>query len=80
MTEKERTVANPLPGVVQEEGIAESGKEVEDAKLVHLSTKLVLPALWEVKKWGGVKKHFKRYIKELYISPESLTVLLDLKT
>lgn len=43
-TKKERTVANSLPGVVQEEGAAESDEEVEDAKLVHLSTKLVLPA------------------------------------
>lgn len=37
--------ANPLPGVVQEEGGAEGGEEVEDAQLVHLPAKLVLPAL-----------------------------------
>lgn len=37
--------ANPLPGVVQEKGSAEGGEEIEDAQLVHLPTKLVLPAL-----------------------------------
>lgn len=36
---------NPLPGVGQEKGIAESDEEVEDAQLIQLSTKLVLLAL-----------------------------------
>lgn len=51
MTNREKAAAdcqrqaNPHPGVVQEEGGTEGGEEVEDAQLVHLPAKLVLPAL-----------------------------------
>lgn len=76
MTKKERNClsqANPLPGVVQEKGVAESGEEVEDAQLVHLSTKYVLPALGKIGKHTnvGVKK-IQKINQTSHISPESL--------
>lgn len=37
--------SNSLLGVGHEKGIGESGEEAEDAQLVYLLTKLVLPAL-----------------------------------
>lgn len=34
-----------LPGVDEQEGVADGGEEVEDAQFVHLSSQFVLPAL-----------------------------------